>query len=53
MRDLHLTQSGLREIVAIRASMNRGLSDKLKVAFPNVKPAKRPLVKNKNVKNPY
>ena len=28
----HLTPEGLRKIVAIRASMNRGLSDKLKLA---------------------
>ena len=40
----HLTPEGLRKIVAIRASMNRGLSDKLKLAFPYVVPVVRPLV---------
>ena len=40
----HLTPEGLRKIVAIRASMNRGLSDKLKLAFPDVVPVERPLV---------
>ena len=30
----HLTEQGLRRIVAIKAAMNRGLSDKLKEAFP-------------------
>ena len=30
----HLTQGGLEKIVRIKASINRGLSDKLKEAFP-------------------
>jgi hypothetical protein len=30
----HLTMPGLTKIVIIKASINRGLSDKLKVAFP-------------------
>ena len=34
----HLTIEGLHKIVAIKASLNLGLSDKLKVAFPNVIP---------------
>ena len=29
----HLTIKGLHKIVAIKASMNKGLSDELKVAF--------------------
>jgi hypothetical protein len=33
----HLTDVGIQEIVNIRASMNRGLSDELKEAFPNTK----------------
>jgi hypothetical protein len=33
MRKEHLTISGLRKIVAIKASMNLGLSDKLKASF--------------------
>lgn len=40
----HLTFSGLKKLVAIRAAMNLGLTDELKVAFPNVKPSIRPLV---------
>ena len=39
----YLTKEGLRKIIAIRASMNRGLSEKLKVAFPDVVPVERPL----------
>lgn len=40
----HLTPEGLRKIVALKAAMNRGLSDKLKFAYPDVVPAERPIV---------
>ena len=40
----HLTIEGLHKIVAIKASMNLDLSEKLKVAFPDVVPVERPLV---------
>ena len=40
----HLTKEGLRKIIAIRSSMNRGLSEKLQVAFPDVVTVERPLV---------
>ena len=40
----HLTYAGLEEIVGIRASLNKGLSDELKEAFPNHKQVDRPLV---------
>ena len=43
-RKEHLTDEGLIKIVAIRASMNLGLSEKLKLAFPDVVPVERPLV---------
>ena len=33
-RGEHLTLEGLRLIVALKASMNQGLSDELKLAFP-------------------
>lgn len=48
----HLTVDGLKKIIAIKASMNRGLSDKLKAAFPNVVPVDRPLVKIKKIDDP-
>ena len=51
-RGEHLTIEGLHKIVAIKASMNLGLSDKLKVAFPDVIQVTRPLVKNKKIKDP-
>lgn len=40
----HLTPEGLQQIVNIRASINLGLSDVLKAAFPNTEPVLRPLV---------
>lgn len=38
----HLTPEGLHKIAAIRASMNRGLSDNLKGVFPNLATIERP-----------
>lgn len=35
----HLNEEGLLKIIGIRASLNKGLSDKLKVSFPNIVPA--------------
>ena len=43
----HLTEEGLEKFVAIKASMNLGLSDQLKIAFPNISYIDRPLVQNK------
>jgi hypothetical protein len=34
----HLTSEGLKQLVAIKSSMNLGLSDSLKAAFPDVLP---------------
>ena len=48
----HLTIEGLIKILAIKASMNRGLSEKLKLAFPDIVPVVRPLVKNQKIKDP-
>jgi hypothetical protein len=41
----HLTESGLKKIISLKASMNQGLSDKLKVEFLNVVPVDKPIVK--------
>ena len=38
----HLTKEGIEEIISIRASINKGLSEKLAAAFPNVKAIVRP-----------
>ena len=42
----HLTSAGLAKIVAIKASMNKGLlrTEELKTAFPDVIPVPRPSV---------
>lgn len=48
----HLTISGLHRIIGLKASMNLGLSDPLKTAFPNVTPEIRPLVVNQTIADP-
>jgi hypothetical protein len=40
----HLSSEGLQKIIGIKSAMNKGLSDKLKIDFPNVIPVQRPLV---------
>ena len=40
----HLTYEGLKAIINIRASINRGLTPALKEAFPDYVPVHRPLV---------
>ncbi len=42
---VHLTVEGLNQIVNIKASMNLGLSDKLKLEFPVYRAVERPVVK--------
>jgi hypothetical protein len=42
----HLTMEGLRKIVAIKASMNLGLSYELKAFLPGIISISRPLVNN-------
>jgi hypothetical protein len=50
-RKEHLTSEGLIRIIAIRASMNNGLSPELKAAFPNIIPAPRPLIESTEIKD--
>lgn len=40
----HLTIEGICKIVALKAYINRGLSDELKLAFPNQVPASSRLI---------
>jgi hypothetical protein len=40
-RKEHLTPEGLQEIINIRASINRGLPEELKIAFPNTIPVNK------------
>lgn len=51
----HLTKEGINKILAIRATMNRGLSDtQLKEALPStVKPAERPQYLGHNIPDPH
>lgn len=39
----HLTKEGLKKIIAIKMSMNKGLSDSLITSFPGIIPVVRPL----------
>lgn len=48
----HLTQEGFHKILALRASINWGLSDKLKAAFPNIKPVNRRIIKDQSIPDP-
>ena len=52
-RKEHLTIDGLQAIVAMRASMNWGLSEKLVEGFPDVVPVERPLVELPISIHPY
>jgi len=51
-RKEHLTPSGLQQIVNIRASINKGLSSNLKVAFANTLPVQRPFIQNQIIPDP-
>ena len=48
----HLTTEGLQKIVSIKAVLNKGLSDDLKAAFPNIVPAIRPQVTSQIILDP-
>lgn len=48
----HLTPEGIQKIIAIKASVNLGLAEELKVAFPNTIPVPRPIVEGKEIKDP-
>ena len=48
----HLNLEGLNKIVAIRSSLNLGLTSTLKDNFPGINPVLRPLVLETNLKDP-
>jgi len=48
----HLTKEGLDKLISIKATMNLGLSDKLKEAFPNITSLDRSEVSNIKINNP-
>jgi hypothetical protein len=45
----HLTMKGLQKIVSLKASINLGLNDELKAAFPYTLPILRPLVESMQI----
>lgn len=49
----HLTSKGILDILSIKASLNLGLSDVLKKAFPNIVPKDRPVVEFKGISDPH
>ena len=51
-RKEHLTEEGLRKIVGIRSSLNRGLTPILKEAFPDIISVNRPLVQSVGIIDP-
>lgn len=48
----HLTTEGLRKFIALKASMNWGLSESLAAAFPDIVAVDRPL-KDSEIPHPY
>ena len=50
---MHLTPEGLQKIVNIKASINLGLSEKLRAAFPDTIPVARYLVIDQKIKDPF
>jgi hypothetical protein len=49
----HLTTEGLHQIISIRSSLNRGLSNELKAAFPEIILRERPVVNEVKIKDPH
>jgi len=43
-RKEHLSSTGLNKIIALRASMNKGLSSELLEAFPEIQPVQLPVI---------
>jgi hypothetical protein len=48
----HLTSEGLDKLIAIKATLNLGLSNALKTSFPKVVPVNRPIIPNQNIPDP-
>ena len=49
----HLTEHGLQAILNLRASLNLGLSESLKTAFPFTIPIARPIVSKQEIPDPH
>jgi len=46
------TLEGLRKLLAVKGSINKGFSDKLKQAFPDITPIKRPINLDSKISDP-
>jgi len=51
-RKEHLSSTGLNKIIALRASMNKGLSSEPLEAFPEIQPVQLPLSPSKKITDP-
>ena len=49
----NLSIKGIQKLVGIKASIGRGLSEKLLNKFSNIKPVNRPLVKDMRILHPH
>lgn len=47
----HITTSGLKQIIGIKASMNKGLSANLKAEFPDIPSIPRPTLINQDIRD--
>jgi len=47
----HLTEEGLKELFSVRASLGKGLSDKLANVYPDVLPKEKPIVETIVIKD--
>lgn len=47
----HLTKDGMHKILSIKYSLNKGLTDELKISYPNIIPMDRPLVEDQIIKD--
>ena len=49
----HLSQAGLEQIVSLRCNLNKGLTDSIMEAFPNIKPVARPHYNFTGIPDPF
>lgn len=50
---IHLTQDGIQEIISLKASMNKGVTSDLLIAFPNIKAVDPGVIDNLINIDPY
>ena len=50
---IHLSAEGIHSLIALKASMNKGLPASLKAAYPNITVTARPITINQIIQSPY